>query len=170
MWTTPCCMRKLVGKETISLHAWSLSRVHNNWMQLILHILWLSATGYTFMCCFFFFFANKGCNPRMHVILWQGMCRCELRLAAWQTWLAKRHNIWMQLILHIFWLSAKWLYLLMFILKKLKKGCQWEGHWCQIFVLSPVQAVCKGESGALNWDFLGGVREQTFGMFIFYTC
>jgi len=27
----------------------------------------------------------------------------------------------------------------------------------------PVQAVCKGESGALNWVFLGGAREQTFG-------
>ena len=26
-----------------------------------------------------------------------------------------------------------------------------------------VQAVCKGESGALNRAFLGGVREQTFG-------
>jgi len=28
--------------------------------------------------------------------------------------------------------------------------------------LKPVQAVCKGESGALNWVFLGGAREQTF--------
>ena len=27
----------------------------------------------------------------------------------------------------------------------------------------PVQAVCKRESGALNWAFLGGAREQTFG-------
>ena len=29
--------------------------------------------------------------------------------------------------------------------------------------LKPVQAVCKGESGALNRAFLGGVRDQTFG-------
>ena len=44
----------------------------------------------------------------------------------------------------------------------LKKGSQWEGHLCQMF--DPVQAVCKGESGALNWAFLGGVRDQTFGI------
>jgi len=33
----------------------------------------------------------------------------------------------------------------------------------QGWLSEPVKAVCKGESGALNGAFLGGVREQTFG-------
>jgi len=43
-----------IGWQRDSLLAWPLSRVHNNWMQLILHIFWLSAIAWLYLLMFIF--------------------------------------------------------------------------------------------------------------------